>query len=96
MTDIVSLLGPIGGDHAKKGFAGADVDVIGQAGAPILGLWMDDSRYFDYHHSEADTLDKLTPEDLERDAAAVAIMAYVAADLPDRLGGGPPPDADEP
>lgn len=93
--DIVSLLSPIGGNHAREGFAGADVDVIGKAGAPILGLWMDESRYFDYHHSEADTLDKLRPEDLERDAAAVAIMAYIAADLPDRLGGGPPPDAGE-
>jgi len=49
---------------------------------------MDSSTYFDYHHSQADTLDKVRPEDLRRDIAAVAIIAYVVADMPDRLGVG--------
>jgi carboxypeptidase Q len=91
-TDIVSLLEPIGATTISTGYSGADVGQIVEKGAPGLGLSMDSSTYFDYHHSEADTLDKIRPEDLRRDIATVAVMAYVVADMPDRLGGAPPPD----
>jgi hypothetical protein len=40
---------------------------------------MDGSTYFDYHHSEADTLDKVDPGALQRDVAVVAVMSYLLA-----------------
>jgi hypothetical protein len=53
---------------------------------PSLGLEVDGSRYFDYHHTDADTLDKVDPDSLARDVAAVAVTAFVIADMPGRLG----------
>jgi carboxypeptidase Q len=90
MVDIVSLLAPIDANRAQPGHGGADISVMGRAGVPLLGLWMDRSRYFDYHHSAADTLDKIDPRDLARDVAAVAVIAYVVADMPERLATGQP------
>jgi carboxypeptidase Q len=52
---------------------------------PGLGLDVDRARYFLFHHSDGDTLDKLDPLDMARCVAAMAVMAYVAADLPDQL-----------
>jgi hypothetical protein len=83
---IASLLREIGATRAEEGFSGADVSPLAKAGVPCLGFWMELDRYFDYHHSEADTLDKIDPEDLKRDVAAVAVLAYVVADMPERFG----------
>ena len=43
------------------------------------------SHYFDYHHTRADTADKVKLEDLRGNIAAMAVMAYVLADMPDTL-----------
>jgi carboxypeptidase Q len=53
-----------------------------QEGVPGMGLNVDGTRYFWYHHSEADTIDKLDPREVALCTAAMAIMAYVVADLP--------------
>jgi len=90
VTDIVSLLQPIDANRVEPGEGGTDVGQMAAAGVPQLGLWMDRSRYFDYHHSQADTLDKIDPADLARDVAAVAVMVYVVADMPERLPPGAP------
>jgi len=58
---------------------GADLDPLFGSGIPLLGLRMDGSTYFDYHHSEADTLDKVDPGALQRDVAVVAVMSYLLA-----------------
>ena len=42
--------------------------------------------YFLIHHTQADTVDKIDPMDLAKNVAAIAVMAYVVADLPQRLG----------
>jgi carboxypeptidase Q len=60
----------------------ADVTPLGESGVPTMELDVDGSRYFWYHHSEGDTLDKLDPVDLAHCVAAMAVMAYVVADLP--------------
>jgi hypothetical protein len=52
---------------------------------PGLGLAGDSSTYFDVHHTEADTLDKVDPTQLAANVAVVAALAYVVADLPTRL-----------
>ena len=56
-----------------------------QLGVPGMGLNVDGTKYFWYHHTDADTIDKLDPHDLALCVATMAIMAYVVADLPDRL-----------
>ncbi len=48
-------------------------------------LNVDGARYFDIHHTHADTFDKVSPQELAACVAALAVMAYVVADMPDRL-----------
>jgi carboxypeptidase Q len=59
---------------------GADVEPIVATGAAPFDLEPDGRHYFDIHHSAADTLDKIRPEDLRRNAAAIALLAYFVAD----------------
>ena len=70
----------------------ADIGPIMQRGVPGMGLNDDGTRYFWYHHSDADTVDKLDPREVARCVAAMAVMSYVVADLPQQLprGGVPP------
>ena len=56
-----------------------------QLGVPGMSPSTDGSRYFHYHHSHADTMDKLDPRDMGLVTAAMAVMAYVVADLPEPL-----------
>jgi carboxypeptidase Q len=63
----------------------ADIEPLVDRGVPGMGLDVDPTRYFWYHHSDGDTLDKLDPAELGRCVAALAVMAYVVADLPDAL-----------
>ncbi|MBU8898428.1 peptidase M28 family protein [Corallococcus sp. H22C18031201] len=64
---------------------GADISPLIPAGVPMVGVKVDSSRYFDVHHSMADTLDKVNPQDLARTTAAVAWMAYALAESPTPL-----------
>jgi carboxypeptidase Q len=63
----------------------ADIAPLVERGVPGLGLETDRSRYFWFHHTDGDTLDKVDPAELARCVAALAVMAYVLADLPDGL-----------
>jgi carboxypeptidase Q len=63
----------------------ADIAPLVERGVPGLGLDVERSRYFWYHHSEGDTLDKVNPAELGRCVAALAVMAYVLADMPEGL-----------
>jgi hypothetical protein len=75
-----ALLESIGASRVALGHSGADVGALKDRPVPLLGLVVDGSRYFDYHHSEADTFDKVDAKDLARDVAAMAVMAYALAD----------------
>ncbi|MCX7906353.1 MAG: M28 family metallopeptidase [Bacteroidetes bacterium] len=82
---IGSLLMPIGAHQISRGGGGADIGPLMRQGVPGMGLVVDGTRYFWYHHTEADTVDKLDPGELNLCIAALAIMAYVVADLPEGL-----------
>jgi len=58
---------------------GADTQFLVEAGAPGFGLVPDPTHYFDYHHSPADTLDKVDRNELAQDTAAVAALAWILA-----------------
>ena len=85
LTDIASRLARIGVHTVRGGGGGADISPLTDLGVPSLGLRQESRDYFDYHHTAADTLDKVSPEDLALNVAALAVMAYGIADLPDRL-----------
>ncbi len=58
-------------------------------GLAVVDLKQDGTEYFDYHHTENDTLDKIDPEDLAQNAAAYAVLAWLAAQSPIDFGSGP-------
>jgi len=58
---------------------GADITPLADAGVPTLGILQDGRAYFNYHHSAADTLDKIDPQQLRENAAAMAVMGYALA-----------------
>jgi hypothetical protein len=92
LSEVVRLLRPLGADSAVAGGGGADIDPLHRAGSvPVLGLRLDATRYFDWHHSAADTLDKVDPRELAQGAAALAVVAYVLADMPETLARPPRP-----
>jgi hypothetical protein len=62
-----------------------DVSPLATLGVPAFGLWQDARTYFDYHHTAADTLDKVVPRELAENAAAMAVLAYTLANLPQPL-----------
>jgi carboxypeptidase Q len=64
---------------------GADIAAMSEAGVPALGLLQDGRTYFYYHHSAADTLDKIVPAELRENAAAMAVMGYALASMKDPL-----------
>jgi carboxypeptidase Q len=64
---------------------GADIALMSEAGVPALGLLQDGRTYFHYHHTAADTLDKVVPSELRENAAAMAVMAYALATIRDPL-----------
>jgi carboxypeptidase Q len=82
VQQVGRLLDPIGAGAITRGGGGADIGPIMQEGVPGMGLNVDGTRYFWYHHSDADTIDKLDPREVALCTAAMAIMAYVVADLP--------------
>lgn len=88
---IAKLLKPLGADSATVGGGGADIGPIMALGVPGLSHNVDGTRYFWYHHTEADTVDKIDPKELAENVAAMAIMAYVLADLPNPLPRGGKP-----
>jgi len=62
-----------------------DISPMAKLGVPSFGLWQDTRTYFDYHHTAADTLDKVVPRELAENAAAMAVLAYTLANLPQEL-----------
>jgi len=83
---IASLLEPTGATQMTLGGGGADIGPLMRQGVPGIGHRTTGQHYMDWHHSEADTLDKIDPEDFRRSTAALAVLSYVLAEMPDRLG----------
>lgn len=85
LREISPLLEPVGAPRIREGGSGADVGPSVRRGAPGLGLDHDTTKYFEIHHTHADTFEKIVKIDLDRNVAAMAIMALVLADMPERL-----------
>jgi carboxypeptidase Q len=85
IQQIGTLLERIEAGQIVRGGGGADIGPIMALGVPGMGLNVDGTRYFWYHHTEADTIDKLDPREMALCTAAMAVMAYVVAEMPERL-----------
>jgi carboxypeptidase Q len=85
---IASLLTKVGADRVGPSGGGADIGPSVQAGnIPSMALSGDPVRYFQIHHTPADTVDRIDPAELSRASAAIAVMTYIIADMPERLDG---------
>ena len=65
----------------EKGGGGADIKALGEHGVLLIGFRPDDSHYFDIHHTRADTVDKVDPDDLAKATAAMAGIAWQLANV---------------
>ena len=90
VRELAAGLAPLEADQVLEGGGGADISALRPYGVPMLNLHQESSRYFDYHHSPADTLDKINRAELDRSVAALAVMTYLLAER--EAPPPPPPD----
>ena len=81
LRPLITVLEPIGATVLTRGTeAGSDIFPLTEKGLPSFTPTVDDRSYFDYHHSAADTFDKVGPRQLNENAAVMAVLAYALAD----------------
>ena len=87
LRPVLGVLGSFGATVLEPSVypPGADIAAMSEAGVPALGIMQDSRTYFNYHHSAADTLDKVVPAELRENAAAMAVMGYALAGMKDPL-----------
>ena len=82
-AQLTAALAPLGITRNDKGDAdGTDVEPTIAAGAPWISLGQDGTRYFDYHHTPDDTLDKIDPAQLRQNVAAwTTVLAILSGGI---------------
>lgn len=91
--EILTLLQPLAvilqsqgaGVTRAAGETGSDIGPLGAAGVPTFAPIQDSRTYFNYHHTAADTLDKVNPKELQENCALIAALAYTLANMPQSL-----------
>jgi len=76
LRPIQDVLRAQGAAAMRPGHTGSDIAPLSKAGVPTFGLMQDTRHYFDYHHTAADTFDKVDPSELAENAAAMATLAW--------------------
>ncbi len=89
VREIGKLLERIDAGSIQPGGGGADIAPLLREGVPGLAVRTLGTHYFDWHHTRADTADKVKIEDLRANIAAMAVMAYILADMPEPLRPSP-------
>ncbi len=85
LKQIAKLLERIGSSEITPGGGGTDIQPLLRDGVPGISQRTTGAHYFDWHHTEADTLDKVDPEEFRKNIAALAVMSYALADMPGKL-----------
>jgi carboxypeptidase Q len=85
-----AILQPIGATAVERSATpvSSDIGVLQQAGVPGFEPLLDGRHYFDYHHTAADTLDKVDPQNIQRMVATLSVLCYAlleAPQLPERM-----------
>ncbi len=81
VKDFATYLAPMGISLSDKNNAKgqSDMSALGEVGQPALNFDPDGSDYFDFHHTEDDTLDKVDATALKHNTAIYTMFAYFAA-----------------
>jgi Zn-dependent M28 family amino/carboxypeptidase len=87
MLDLVGLLKPIDAATWAPGGGGSDIGPIVAEGVPALSPHTVGEHYFDWHHTEADSFDKVDLTDFRKNIGMLAVTAYVLADMDGTLVG---------
>ena len=91
IEQIARVLAPIGVayDAKRPGGGGSDLSQMHGKGMAALSLTQDGTKYFDWHHTAADTLDKIDPKELAQNVAVYAAFSYMAAQANGDFGSAP-------
>lgn len=83
LAPISTILASQGASQIQQqaGAIGADTALLTQAGVPSFAPWYNQQTYFNYHHTAADTLDKVDPKHLREAGSVMAVLAYALANL---------------
>jgi hypothetical protein len=84
-VEIGKLLESIEGGNISPGGGGSDIEPLLATGVPGFGVRTVGTHYFDWHHTDADSFDKLVPREFQLNVASLAVLSYVLADMPERL-----------
>lgn len=76
---LAAPLAALGAADVQPGWGGVDIDPLVEAGVPGMSHRTHNEQYFRYHHSDADTFDKVSSDDLATNAAAIAYLAWAIA-----------------
>jgi len=83
LDPVVKALAPLGATSLQRGeHVGSDIEELQGAGVPGFSPLLDTRHYFDYHHTAADTLDKVDPENFRTQIATMAVLAFYLAERP--------------
>lgn len=85
VSEVAQLTSSLNSTSVVKGGGGEDIGPMGSVGVPTMSPTTMDSLYFWYHHTNADTMTAIQPENMDLLTAAVGVMAYTVADLKERL-----------
>jgi Peptidase family M28 len=90
IDQMMQVLAPLGVERGRDGRAeGGDLGALGESGMALLDLTQDGMRYFDWHHTANDTLDKIDPKELNQNVAVYAVFVYLAAQADGDFGSAP-------
>ena len=83
LSPVEDVLGKFGANLIERvpNSPETDIEPLADKGVPAFGIWQTGLKYFTYHHTAADTLDKVIPAELRENAACMAVMAYALADM---------------
>jgi hypothetical protein len=89
LQPVSTALAPIGAGVLRRrdDEVGSDIEPLQHVGVPGFAPLVDSRHYFDYHHTAADTLDKVDPHNLNSQVATMAVLAYFLAQQPQMLPG---------
>jgi hypothetical protein len=85
-VEIGKLLEAVDGGKMAPGGGGEDIGPLLADGVPGFGVRTVGLHYFDWHHTDADSFDKIVPREFQLNVAALAVLSYVLADMPERIG----------
>ena len=81
LRPLSQVLDPIGAETLVAApETGEDIGALTEKGVPSFAPVQDSRFYFNYHHTAADTFDKVDPKHLNENAAVMAVLAYALAD----------------